>query len=88
VTLALEPNRIIAWKGSMGGAIDQRGHVIFCDLSPTETEITASIQYSAPAGYAEDALGNWMDEPEKKLADELENFKRYVERISGRTRHQ
>ncbi|HEY3296538.1 MAG TPA: SRPBCC family protein [bacterium] len=75
-TTVLEPNKRIAWQSS-GGTIDTKGEVLFRSINPDETEVTATIQYKAPTGA--ETIAKLFDNPEKKLKEDLENFKQFAE---------
>jgi uncharacterized membrane protein len=83
-TTTLEPNKRIAWNSRDGGDIKTSGQVTFNSLSHDQTEITILLQYVPPAGKLGEFIANLFSDPEKRLDEDLRNFKAYVE--GGRSR--
>jgi uncharacterized membrane protein len=84
-TTTLEPNKRIAWNSRDGGDIKTSGQVTFNSLSQNETEITVVLQYVPPAGALGEFIANLFSDPEKRLDEDLKNFKSYIEGTSSRT---
>ena len=77
-TTTLDKNKRLAWS-SFDGDIKTSGQVTFNELSPGETEITATVQYIPPAGKAGQVVAKIFEKPEEVLAEDLRNFKEYAE---------
>lgn len=78
-TTRLEENKRIAWS-STGGDIKTSGQVTFNALPSNEVEVTVMLRYIPPAGIAGDLFATLFTDPEGKLAEDLRNFKRYIEK--------
>lgn len=61
------------------------GQVTFTDLGNGETQITVLMQYIPPGGAAGDIAGKLFSNPEKRLEEDLQNFKSYLEEMPERT---
>jgi len=79
-TTSMDRNKRIAWK-STSGDIDNQGQVTFREMSNDRTEITVMISYSAPGGKATEAISKMFKDPERRLEEDLENFKEYAESV-------
>ena len=84
-TTTLEPNKRIAWNSREGGDIKTSGQVTFNQLAQGQTEITVMLQYVPPAGKLGEFVANLFSDPEKRLDEDLRNFKADVEGASSRT---
>ena len=84
-TTTLEPNKRIAWNSRDGGDIKTSGQVTFNPLSQGQTEITVMLQYVPPAGALGEFVANLFSDPEKRLDEDLRNFKAYIEGTHSRT---
>ena len=84
-TTTLEPNKRIAWNSREGGDIKTSGQVTFNALSPTQTEITVTLQYVPPAGKLGEVVSNLFSDPEQRLDEDLQNFKAYTEGTHSRS---
>jgi uncharacterized membrane protein len=73
-----QPNKRIAWS-STEGDIKTSGQVTFNGLSQQETEISAMVHYVPPAGKLGEAASHVVDNPERKLEQDLRRFKQYAE---------
>lgn len=73
-----EENKRIAWS-STGGDIKTSGQVTFNALPDEVVEVTVMLKYVPPAGLAGDIFARLLSDPETKLAEDLRNFKRYIE---------
>jgi len=78
-TTRLEENKRIAWRSTQGD-IKTSGQVTFNALSNEEVEVTIMLRYIPPAGIAGDLFAALFSDPEGKLAEDLRNFKRYIEK--------
>jgi uncharacterized membrane protein len=84
-TTTLEPNKRIAWNSRDGGDVKTSGQVTFNALAEGQTEITVTVQYVPPAGKIGEFVANLFSDPEKRLDEDLRNFKAYVEGTHTRT---
>lgn len=78
-TTTLEENKRIAWNSRDNGDITTSGQVTFKELGTDQTEITVVLQYEPPAGIAGDIVAALFANPDKKLDEDLQNFKAYVD---------
>jgi uncharacterized membrane protein len=85
-TTKLEPNKRIAWNSRDGGDIKTSGQVTFNALPQNQTQITVTLQYVPPAGKLGEFVANLFSNPEKRLDEDLQNFKAYIEATDSRTR--
>jgi uncharacterized membrane protein len=84
-TTKLETNKRIGWNSRDGGDIKTSGQVTFNQLPQGQTEITVTLQYVPPAGAIGEFIANLFSDPEKRLDEDLANFKSYVEGTHSRT---
>ena len=84
-TTRLEPKKRIAWNSRDGGDIKTSGQVTFNQLAQGETEITVMLQYVPPAGKLGEFVAHLFSDPDKRLNEDLRNFKAYVEETQSRT---
>jgi len=84
-TTTLEPNKRIAWNSRDGGDIKTSGQVTFNELAQGQTEITVMLQYVPPAGKLGEFVAHLFSDPDKRLDQDLRNFKAYVEETHSRT---
>src|SRR5438270_2511684 len=74
-TTRMDPNERVAWNSKDNSAVTTSGQVTFRSLGVNETEVTVTLQYDPPAGAAGQALASLLANPEKRVRDDLENFK-------------
>jgi uncharacterized membrane protein len=84
-TTRLEPKKRIAWNSRDGGDIKTSGQVTFNELAQGQTEITVMLQYVPPAGKLGEFVAHLFNDPDKRLDEDLRNFKAYVEETHSRT---
>jgi uncharacterized membrane protein len=84
-TTRMEPNKRIAWNSKDNSTLKTSGQVTFNQLSNHETEVTVMLHYDPPAGLAGEVVAKLFDNPERKLEEDLENFKAYAEGMYERT---
>ncbi|HYF62123.1 MAG TPA: SRPBCC family protein [Herpetosiphonaceae bacterium] len=84
-TTRMEENARIAWNSRDNSTITTSGQVTFTDLEGKQTEVTVTLQYEPPAGIAGDVVAKLFSNPEKRLEEDLQNFKHYAE-SPGNTR--
>jgi uncharacterized membrane protein len=80
----VERNQRIAWR-SVDGDLKTSGQVTFNNLGNNSTEITVIMHYEPPAGALGQAVANLFSDPEKRLDEDLRNFKAYAEGMYERT---
>ncbi len=78
-TTRLDPNERIAWNTKDNRGLTTSGEVRFKGLSDSQTEVTVTMQYDAPAGKLGELIGNLLADPEGRLEEDLQNFKAYAE---------
>jgi len=81
-TTRLEENKRIAWS-STGGDIKTSGQVSFNAMPDNYVEVTVMLRYVPPAGVVGDIFAALFTDPEGKLAEDLRNFKRYIEKTDA-----
>jgi uncharacterized membrane protein len=76
-----EENKRIAWSSKDGkGFVTTSGQVTFNSLPNEQVEVTAVVNYDAPAGKVGDVVASLFANPEKRLATDMRNFKQYAEK--------
>ncbi len=85
-TTRLDENERVAWNSTDNSAIKTSGQVTFRALGTNETEVTVTLQYDPPAGPAGQAVASLFANPEKRVREDLERFKEYVESTAARIR--
>lgn len=82
-----EPNKRIGWSTKdRSGDIKTSGQVTFNGLPENETEVTVMLQYVPPAGAAGEFVARLFSNPEKRLEEDLQNFKTYIEEEARKAR--
>ena len=82
----MEENKRIGWSTKdRKGSVTTSGQVTFNPLPDGQTEITVVMQYSAPGGKAGKAVASLLANPEKRLEEDLRNFKSFAEGAHNRT---
>lgn len=84
-TTRLEPGKRIAWNSKRDSSLKTSGQVTFNQLPDGDTEVTVTLHYDPPAGWAGDLVAELFGNPEKKLEADLGNFKAYIEGMPDRT---
>lgn len=84
VTTRQEENQRLAWNSKDDSAVKTSGQVTFQSLGVNETEVTVTLQYDPPAGAAGQAFASLFAHPEKRVQEDLEQFKQYVESTDAR----
>lgn len=73
-----QPNQSIGWN-STGGDIQTSGQVTFQSLDQgTEVHVTMNY-YDVPGGGVGEAISGFLHDPDKRLEEDLRNFKQVVE---------
>jgi uncharacterized membrane protein len=81
-----EQNKRIGWSTKdREGDITTSGQVTFNGLPENETEVTVLMQYVPSGGKAGEFVANLFANPEKRLEEDLQNFKNYIEGMHERT---
>jgi uncharacterized membrane protein len=83
-TTRLEQNRRIGWNTKDAEGLTTSGEVVFTSLPNHETEITVTLQYVPPGGKAGEIIAGLFANPEKRLEEDLRNFKVYAEGMESR----
>ena len=83
-TTRQEENQRVAWNSKDNSAVKTSGQVTFRPLGVNQTEVTVTLQYDPPAGAAGQAVASLFANPEKRVHDDLEQFKLFVESTSER----
>lgn len=87
-TTRMETDKRIAWRSLDTDATNVKtsGQVTFNELPDNQTEITVTMHYVPPAGVAGEVVAELFANPERRLEQDLENFKRFVEAATQSTR--
>lgn len=76
----MEKNKRIAWSSKDAeGTVTTSGQVTFNQLPDDQVEVTALVQYGLPGGTLGDAAAKLFSNPEKRVQEELRNFKSFAE---------
>lgn len=82
----LEENKRIGWSTKdQEGSVTTSGQVTFNSLPEGQTEVTVVMNYSTPAGKAGKAVADLLANPEKRLEEDLRNFKAFAEGTHAQT---
>jgi uncharacterized membrane protein len=84
-TTLWEQNSRIGWSSKDRSPVTTSGQVSFKQLNPTETEVTVMMHYDPPAGMAGDLVSKFFGDLDKKVEQDLRNFKAYAEGMTERT---
>jgi len=84
-TTLMEPNKRIAWNSKDDSSIKTSGEVTFNPLGSGETQVTVSMTYDPPGGPAGEAVAKFFVNLEKRVEEDLKNFKAYAEGMSERS---
>jgi len=83
-TTRLEENKRIAWNSMDSNSdITTSGQVTFNALPQGQVEVTATVHY-VPSGKIAEIGAALLANPEKQLAEDLANFKKYAEGMTTR----
>jgi uncharacterized membrane protein len=77
-TTRQEENKRIAWR-TLEGDIQTSGQVTFTALPQDQTQVTVTLQYVPPSGKIGEAIAKLVDNPERRLLKDLQNFKNFAE---------
>ena len=81
----MEENKRIGWSTKdRKGSVTTSGQVTFNALPGGQTEVTVVMQYSAPGGKAGKAVASLLANPEKRLEEDLRNFKSLAESMPNK----
>jgi uncharacterized membrane protein len=78
-TTRYEPDKRIAWRSLADSPVRTSGQVTFQELPDDQTDVTVTMQYVAPGGAAGEKVAQLLKNPEEMLAEDLRNFKAFVE---------
>lgn len=77
-----EPNRRIGWSTkdrNDDSGVTTSGQVTFAEVGTNQTEVTVTMQYVAPAGAVGEIVAKVFANPEQRVTEDLENFKKFAE---------
>lgn len=81
----VEENKRIGWSTKdRKGSVTTSGQVTFNALPEDQTEVTVIMNYSTPAGKAGKTVANLLANPERRLEEDLRNFKSFAEGTHNR----
>ena len=78
-TTMFEPNKRIGWHSRDDSKIKTSGQVTFLELGTGQTQVNVTMQWVIPASKGGETLAGLFADPEKRLEQDLYNFKSYVE---------
>jgi len=78
-TTMFEPQKRIAWSSREGSTIKTSGQVTFAEMGTGQTQVNLTIQWVVPASKGGETLTGLLLHPEKRVEEDLYNFKTYVE---------
>lgn len=79
-TTRMDPGQRIAWNTKdHDGTITTSGEVVFSELPNNQTHVTVTMNYTIPGGKIGEAVAALFSDPNKRLEEDLRNFKAYVE---------
>lgn len=79
-TTRLDPNTRIGWNTKANdGTLTTSGEVVFTELPDEQTQVTVTMNYTPPGGKLGEAVAQLFADPEKRLEEDLRNFKAYIE---------
>ncbi len=77
-----EPSQRIGWstKGRHDGSdVTTSGQVTFAEVGTNQTEVTVMMQYVPPAGAVGEAVAKIFSNPDQRVEEDLQNFKKFAE---------
>lgn len=84
-TTLLEENKRIAWNSKDLSPVATSGQVSFNALPNDETEVTVLMHYDPPAGMVGEVAAKFLGSLDKRVEEDLRNFKHYAEGRVERT---
>ncbi|WP_374686761.1 SRPBCC family protein [Promineifilum sp.] len=79
-TTRLDVNTRIGWNTKdNAGTMTTSGEVVFTELPDNQTQITVTMNYTPPGGKLGEVVAQLFADPDKRLEEDLRNFKAYVE---------
>jgi uncharacterized membrane protein len=80
-TTRMEADKRIAWRSidTDDTTVKTSGQVTFTELPNNQTEVTVTMLYVPPSGVIGEAVAAIFANPESRLEEDLQNFKRFVE---------
>ena len=78
-TTMFEANKRIAWHSRDDSKIKTSGQVTFVELGNGQTQVNLTIQWVVPRSKGGETLAGLLADPEKRVEEDLYNFKSYVE---------
>ncbi|HQF70450.1 MAG TPA: SRPBCC family protein [Promineifilum sp.] len=75
-----DPNQRLGWNTKdHDGTVTTSGEVVFSELPDNQTKIVVTMTYTLPGGKLGEAVAQLFSDPEKRLEEDLRNFKLYIE---------
>ena len=77
-----EPSQRIGWSTKDrhdGSNVTTSGQVTFAEVGSKQTEVTVTMQYVAPVGAVGEAVARLFANPERRVEEDLNNFKKFAE---------
>jgi uncharacterized membrane protein len=84
-TTLWEQNSRIGWNSKDRSPVTTSGQVSFKQLNDRETEVTVMMHYDPPAGMVGEVASKFFGSLDKRVEEDLRNFKAYAEGMSERT---
>jgi len=85
-TTKLEADKRIGWNTKdEEGNVTTSGQVTFNQLPENQTEVTVMMQYDPEGGKVGEAVAKIFANPEKRVEEDLENYKKYIEGMTARS---
>jgi uncharacterized membrane protein len=79
-TTEMDPNRGIGWN-TVDGEVMTSGEVRFEEVQPDRTRVEVTMNYSdPPGGKVGEAAAEVLQNPEREMREDLQNFAKLVER--------
>src|SRR5215207_11705930 len=79
-TTEMDPNRGIGWN-TMEGEVLTSGEVRFEEIQPDRTRVEVTMNYAdPPGGKVGEAAAEVLQNPEREMREDLQNFAKIVER--------
>jgi uncharacterized membrane protein len=79
-TTRMDEDQRIGWNTKdRDGSITTSGEVVFAELPNDQTKVTVTMNYTVPGGAIGEAVAQLFSDPAKRLEEDLNNFKAYVE---------
>ena len=81
-----DPGATLSWHSLPGSSIENAGKITFKDAGDSATEVDIVISYHAPMGVLGETAGRILNPVfESMVAEDVRNFKRYIESTAKQT---